>query len=143
MTAADAVPDVRELVAADVDVIVALWHEAGLTRPWNPPHADATLALAGPSSTILGIEVDGALAATALAGHDGHRGWLYYVAVADAHRGTGLGRAVVAAAEAWLSRRGIRKVQLMVRAGNPAAGLYEHLGYERQDVTVLGRWLDA
>ncbi|WP_144718325.1 GNAT family acetyltransferase [Agrococcus jejuensis] len=143
MTAADAVPDARELVAADVDAIVALWHEAGLTRPWNPPHADATLALAWPSSTILGIDVDGVLAATALVGHDGHRGWLYYVAVADAHRGTGLGRAVVAAAEAWLSGRGIRKVQLMVRAGNPAAGLYEHLGYERQDVTVLGRWLDA
>lgn len=143
MTTADAMPDVRELVAADVEAIVALWHEAGLTRPWNPPHDDVALALAGSSSTILGIDVEGALAATALAGHDGHRGWLYYVAVADAHRGTGLGRTIVAAAEAWLARRGIRKVQLMVRAGNPAAGLYEHLGYERQDVTVLGRWLDA
>lgn len=137
------VPEVRELGSDDAEAIVALWHEAGLTRAWNPPHADVALALSGPSSTILGIDVDGVLAATALAGHDGHRGWLYYVAVADAHRGAGLGRAVVAAAESWLASRGIRKVQLMVRAGNPAAGLYEHLGYERQDVTVLGRWLDA
>lgn len=143
MAAGPRVPEVRELGSDDVEAIVALWHEAGLTRPWNPPHADVALALAGPSSTLLGIDVDGVLAATALAGHDGHRGWLYSVAVADAHRGTGLGRAIVAAAESWLASRGIRKVQLMVRAGNPAAGLYEHLGYERQDVTVLGRWLDA
>ncbi|QCR19092.1 GNAT family acetyltransferase [Agrococcus sp. SGAir0287] len=136
-------PEVRELAAGETEAIVALWEAAGLTRPWNPPHADVALALAGPSSTILGIDVDDELVATALVGHDGHRGWLYYVAVAQPHRGTGLARAIVTAGERWLAARGIRKVQLMVRDGNPAVSLYQHLGYELQATSVLGRWLDA
>ena len=143
MTTSASSARVRELAASDADAIVALWEQAGLTRPWNPPHADVALALSGPSSVILGIRDGDALVATALAGHDGHRGWLYYLAVAATHRGTGLAREVVTAGESWLRAQGVRKVQLMVRDGNPALGLYEHLGYERQDVAVLGRWLDA
>lgn len=121
---------------------VALWHATGLTRPWNDPVADLDRALAGPSSTVLAaLGDDGGLVGTIMVGHDGHRGWLYYLAVVPARRGEGTGRALVAAAEAWLADV-VPKVQLMVRADNVAAtAFYERLGYERSEVTVLARRL--
>lgn len=123
--------------------VVALWQEAGLTRPWNDPHADIATALACPSATILAMRDRDRIVATCMVGHDGHRGWLYYLAVAANRRGQGLGRALVAAAEDWLRKRGAPVVQLMVRDDNAAAaGFYAALGYERSKVAVLGRRLE-
>ncbi|QAY64646.1 GNAT family acetyltransferase [Xylanimonas allomyrinae] len=125
----------------DVPGVAALWQECGLTRPWNDPLLDVADARRGPASTVLAARADGAVVATVMAGHDGHRGWLYYVAVSPALRGAGLGRAAVAAGEAWLRAAGARKVQLMVRGTNAQAlGFYERLGYEDQSTAVLGRW---
>jgi ribosomal protein S18 acetylase RimI-like enzyme len=90
-------------------------------------------------------DVDGGgLLGTVMVGHDGHRGWLYYLAVrADARR-QGYGRALVRAAEDWVAARGIPKVQLMVRTGNTAAaGFYERLGYTDAGCIVLARRLDG
>ena len=123
---------------------VALWHECGLTRPWNDPYADLDRALAGESSTVLAVLSDGALLGTAMVGHDGHRGWVYYVAVAPSAQGSGLGRVLMAAAEEWVRLRGIPKLQLMVRSANTRVlGFYDRLGYEVQDTVVLGRRLDG
>ncbi len=133
-----------EITDADVDQVVELWRECGLTRPWNDPHLDIADARAGSTSTVLVARADGRVAASAMAGLDGHRGWLYYVAVAPELRGTGLGRAAVVAAEAWLVARGARKIQLMVRTTNTAVlGFYERLGYGDQETTVLGRWVES
>lgn len=122
---------------------VELWAACGLTRPWNDPRADLRRALDGPSATVLAI-VDGAeLAGTVMVGHDGHRGWVYYLAVAPDHRRRGLGRRLMAAAESWCQARNVPKVQLMVRSDNsPVVDFYRSLGYEDQQVTVLGRFLD-
>jgi ribosomal protein S18 acetylase RimI-like enzyme len=134
---APAIPD-------DVGPTVALWHACGLTRPWNDPQADFTLALGSPDATILLAWVGAVLAGSVMTGFDGHRGWVYYLAVAPEQRREGLGRALMAAAEAWLAARGCPKVQLMVREDNQAAlGFYEALGLERQKVVVLGRFLSA
>ncbi|MFT4085248.1 MAG: GNAT family acetyltransferase [Nocardioides sp.] len=134
---------IERLDAADADAAVALWAQAGLTRPWNDAAADFTRAVAGPASAVLGIRDGGLLAGTAMVGHDGHRGWVYYLAVADPARGRGLGRQLMAAAEAWLVERGIPKLQFMVRTDNAVVlDFYDHLGYARQDVLVLGRRLD-
>ncbi len=125
------------------DAAVALWHACGLTRPWNDPDADLARALAGPASTVLGALDGETLVGTAMVGHDGHRGWVYYVAVDPGRQRTGLGRQLMAAAEAWLDERGVPKVQLMVRAGNDAVvGFYEALGYTDQGVVTMGRFLD-
>jgi len=132
-----------EITDTDVDQVVELWRECGLTRPWNDPHLDIADARAGSTSTVLVARADGRVAASAMAGLDGHRGWLYYVAVAPGLHGTGLGRAAVVAAEAWLVARGARKIQLMVRTTNTAVlGFYERLGYGDQECTVLGRWVE-
>ena len=87
---------------------------------------------------MLGLRKDGALAGTVMVGDDGHRGWVYYLAVAEGQRGAGLGRALMAAAEAWLAARGVPRLNLMVREGNAAVlGFYAALGYRTSGVAVL------
>jgi ribosomal protein S18 acetylase RimI-like enzyme len=125
---------------------VQLWQDSGLTRPWNDPEADLRRAAAGPASSVLAAIEDGGpqLLATAMVGHDGHRGWVYYLAVDPAMQGSGLGRTMMEACEAWVRAQRIPKIQLMVRATNQAAvGFYEHLGYTESEVMVLGRRLDT
>jgi ribosomal protein S18 acetylase RimI-like enzyme len=131
-----------ELPAGLHDAAVALWHEVGLTRPWNDPVADLRNALSGTTSTVLAAIEGDALVGTAMVGTDGHRGWMYYLAVAPAAQGTGLGRELVAAAEDWVRARGIPKLMLMVRSGNEAVlGFYASLGYEVNEVATLGKRL--
>jgi ribosomal protein S18 acetylase RimI-like enzyme len=134
--------ELRELTSADREPATALWGGAGLTRPWNDPGADFDRAVAGPTSCVLGAFLDGGLAATAMVGHDGHRGWVYYLAVDPARRHDGLGRRMMAEAERWLRERGTVKLNVMVRDDNaPALGFYERLGYRDAQTTVLARWL--
>lgn len=128
---------------ADAEAVVALWRACGLTRPWNDPRADFDRALAGPASTVLVTRAEGMPVATVMVGHDGHRGWVYYLAVDPAARRAGHGRAMMAAAEGWLRARRIPKLQLMVREGNDAAlAFYAAVGLERQAVVTLGRFLE-
>jgi len=135
--------DIVPLGEADIPDLVALWTQCGLTRPWNDPAADARLALATEGAALLGMRRDGALVGSVMTGFDGHRGWVYYLAVAPDQWRHGTGSALMAAAERWLRERGSPKVQLMVRGDNISAlGFYERIGYARQDVVVLGRRLD-
>lgn len=134
--------EVCELHADSRDSTISLWQRAGLTRPWNAPGDDFDRALASDASTILGILLDGSVIGTAMVGHDGHRGWVYYLAVEEAHRQSGLGALMMDAAEDWVRRSGMPKIQLMVRSENAVArDFYLHRGYEASDVTVYGRWL--
>ena len=133
---------IAPLGLGDVPALAALWEACGLTRPWNDPTSDATLAIEGATSAILGLRDGDALIASVMVGFDGHRGWVYYLAVAPARRREGLGRLLMTAAEAWLRARGAPKLQLMVRSNNAEAlGFYEALGLERQEVVTLGRFL--
>jgi len=134
---------IRSATSDDAQTVIALWKRCGLTRPWNDPQADYSRALEGPSSAVLTGEEAGALIATIMVGFDGHRGWLYYLGVEPECQGRGLGRAMIDAACDWLRERSCPKVELMVREGNPAAGLYEHLGWERQEVRTYGLRLDG
>lgn len=127
------------LDVVDRDAVVALWERCGLTRPWNDPYADLDRALAGPASTVLVVPGPAGPLGAVMVGHDGHRGWLYYLAVDEARRRRGTGRVLVEGAERWLAEH-VPKVQLMVRSDNPdAVGFWVRLGYEASDVTVLGR----
>jgi ribosomal protein S18 acetylase RimI-like enzyme len=134
---------ISDLPAAHRDDAVALWHATGLTRPWNDPYADLTRALAGPTSTVLGAQdADGCLLGTAMVGHDGHRGWVYYLAVQPELQRSGLGRRLMHASERWLWERSVPKINLMVRTTNAAVlAFYESLGYADGEVVVLGKFL--
>ena len=129
---------------ADVSAVVSLWERCGLTRPWNDPAADIALARKGPNSTILLGREDEKIVASAMVGHEGHRGWVYYVAVDPDRRGQGLGRSIMNAAEDWLRQAGIAKLQLLVRQDNAkASAFYETIGYDEAAVTVFAKWLDG
>ena len=133
---------VCEACAGDAAAVIALWEACGLTRPWNDPRDDYATALDGLTSTILIIRDGDAVVGSIMVGFDGHRGWVYYLAVAAAHRLHGHGRVLMAAAEAWLRTRGAPKMQLMVRDSNVAAlGFYAALGFERQELVALGKFL--
>ncbi|WP_413320415.1 GNAT family acetyltransferase [Agrococcus sp. 1P02AA] len=141
-TDARAMPQVEQLGSADADAAIALWHATGLTRPWNPPHEDFARAVASAGSAVLGIRDGDELVATAMVGHDGHRGWVYYLAVDPSQQRGGLGRALMRAAEEWVVAASGVKLQLMVRAENTAAvEFYRALGYDDQQVVVLGKRL--
>lgn len=133
---------IRAFDLADEDAVVSLWEAAGLTRPWNDPRADIRRKLTVQPELFL-VAVDGAeVIGTVMAGYDGHRGWLYYLAAAESHRGQGIGRALVAEAERLLVALGCPKVQLMVRPDNVGArGFYDALGYEPFETWATGRRL--
>ena len=135
-------PVIAPAMPDDAAAVVALWQRCGLTRPWNDPHADFARALSGATSTILIARDDAAVIGSVMVGHDGHRGWLYYLAVAPDRQGQGIGRALFAAAEDWLRALAVPKLQLMVRSDNAAAlDFYHAIGLAQQDVVVLGRFL--
>ena len=131
---------IEELSSSDEEVCIALWQETELTRPWNNPSADFQRALNGPSSTILGIREGSKLVACVMVGHDGHRGWLYYLAVKETKRRQGIAKELVDAATQWCLQRGITKMQLMVRSANTEAlGFYDQLGFDTDDVVVRSK----
>lgn len=129
---------------ADTAALVALWERAGLVRPWNDPHADIALARRGPHSTILVAKDGTTLAGSVMVGHDGHRGWIYYLAVEPALQGRGIGRALLTAAEDWLRARAVPKLMLLVRPDNEKVrGFYHAAGYLEEPRIVFSRRLDG
>jgi ribosomal protein S18 acetylase RimI-like enzyme len=133
---------IRPFENADEAAVVALWRAAGLTRPWNDPHADIRRKQAVQPELFLVGEVDREIVTTAMAGYDGHRGSVYYLAVSPAHQRCGYGRAVMAEIERRLEVLGCPKLNLMVRHDNRGAlGFYERLGYDEATVVTLGKRL--
>lgn len=135
---------ISDITDAEVPQVIALWERSGLLRPWNDPERDIAFARASPTSTLLVGRLDGQPVATVMVGHDGHRGAVYYVSADPAHRGEGLGRAIMQAAEAWLQAQGVWKLNLIVRGSNQQVrGFYEALGYRTTENVQLERWLDG
>lgn len=134
---------IRPAVSEDESSVVELWHACDLVASYNDPAADFRFARASACSDVLvGEDETGRTSGSVMVGHDGHRGWLYYVACAPGLRGSGIGRQMVQAAEEWLRQRGVVKVQLLVRETNTqVVSFYEHLGYEVAPRVVMGKWL--
>ncbi len=135
---------IKPIEDSEVAEVIALWHRCGSTRPWNDPAADLALARRGENSTVLIGKCGGALVASVMVGHDGHRGWVYYVTVDPDRRHHGFGRSIMDAAEAWLRARGIAKLQLMVRKDNAKVhAFYQSIGYYNQETVTFAKWLDG
>jgi ribosomal protein S18 acetylase RimI-like enzyme len=133
-----AVETYRPEMEAQVD---ALWREA---FPDDPPRNRAAVAIPAklvvqPDLLLVATE-DGAVVGTVMAGYDGHRGWLYAVAVRQSHRRGGIGRKLIAEAEARLAKIGCTKINLQVRATNDAVvGFYRGLGYAVEERISMGK----
>jgi ribosomal protein S18 acetylase RimI-like enzyme len=123
--------NIREFRDGDLAAVVALWQDCALTRPWNPPERDIEFCRRSGHGEVFLAEQDGRIAGSVMAGHDGHRGWIYYLAVAPEHRRAGIGRWLMAHAEHWLAAQGVPKVMLLIRETNSVvAAFYERLGYQ-------------
>ncbi|MDF2095846.1 GNAT family acetyltransferase [Aquibaculum arenosum] len=128
----------------DTPALSALWQRCGLTVPHNDPEADIALFQASADAEILLAEREGEIVGSLCVGHDGHRGWYYYLAVDPALQRRGLGRHLVQEGERWLKQRGLRKVQLMIRPTNARVrAFYKSCGYDLTPRLVMARWLDG
>lgn len=136
--------NIRPFAPADEAAVVALWEECKLTRPWNDPHKDIARKLAvQPELFLVGV-VHAAIVASVMAGYEGHRGWVNYLAVAPKFRGRGYARALMQRVEDLLLERGCPKINLQVRKSNgEALAFYRHLGYAVDESTTLGKRLIA
>lgn len=134
---------IRAFVEADTEGVVALWQNSGLTRPWNDPRRDIDRKMrVQPELFLVAALPDDDVVGSVMAGYDGHRGWLHYLATSSAHRRAGIGRALVAEAERRMAALGCPKVQLLVRPGNDAAlAFYDALGYDRFHAGTAGKRL--
>jgi uncharacterized protein (DUF849 family)/ribosomal protein S18 acetylase RimI-like enzyme len=135
-------PLLRAYRPSDHDALVSLWSRCGLLRPWNDPSQDIRRKLAHDPGGLLVLEADDRLAGAVMAGYDGHRGWVNYLAVDPAYQGHGLGRLLMDEAERRLRAAGCPKVNLQVRTSNEnAVAFYRHLGYDIDDVVSMGKRL--
>jgi ribosomal protein S18 acetylase RimI-like enzyme len=132
---------IRPYRDADQPVVVRLWREALSDAA---PHNDPTTAIRNKLEVGDGLffvaEVVGDVVGTVMGGYDGHRGWVYSVAVSEAHRRRGIGSALVRHLEAALTERGCLKVNLQVRAPNAGVvAFYEDLGYGIEERVSMGK----
>jgi ribosomal protein S18 acetylase RimI-like enzyme len=130
--------EIRAATDADEAETIALWRACGLVVSYNDPATDYRFAGAKPNSDILVcVSSSEKIIGSAMVGHDGHRGKLYYVAVASDHRSKEIGRAPVQAGEDWLAARGAAKAQLMIReADTDLVAFYQRLGFKTIPRTV-------
>jgi len=140
---------IRCFEAGDTDAVVALWQEAfpeyrDVTRPQRNPHLSIANKMATQPELFFVAELDGRPVGTVMAGYDGHRGWMYSLAVDTTQRRLGIGTRLVAHAEAALTARGCPKVNLQVlSAKEEIRAFYEALGYRADPVISLGKRLGA
>ena len=134
---------IRPYAAADEAAVLALWRACDLVRPWNDPAKDIRRKRRVNPEWFLVGERAGAVVGTVMAGYEGHRGWINYLAVEPRARRGGLGRALMAEAERLLRAAGCAKINLQVRTGNAGAiAFYEKLGFRVDDCVSLGKRLE-
>jgi ribosomal protein S18 acetylase RimI-like enzyme len=135
--------DIRPFELADEAAVVALWEACDVTRPWNDPRKDIRRKLAVRGDWFLVGLVEERIVAAVMAGYDGHRGWLYYLAVAPEQQRRGYGRAIVVEAERLLREAGCPKINLQVRGANTKVlAFYHSLGFASEDIVSLGKRLE-
>ncbi len=145
------VTSIRVYCATDQASLIALWERCGLVRPWNVPADDIAAKLAFQPELLFVTEGPGPgendglrIAGSVMAGYEGHRGWINYLAVDPGLRRAGLGRALMDHAEAALRALGCPKINLQVRATNTdVVAFYRAIGFEVDEAISLGKRLDG
>ena len=133
---------IRLFQDSDRSDVIDLWHRCNLVVPQNDPQHDIDMKLKVQSDLFFVGTVSGRIVATVMAGYDGHRGWIYYLAVDPDYQRKQIGRRMMAQAGSALQKRGCPKINLQVRTSNQAViSFYERLGFSNDDVIGLGKRL--
>lgn len=133
---------IRTFCSGDESDVIDLWRECGLVVPWNNPETDIQRKLStSPDLFYVGL-LDDELIASCMAGYDGHRGWIYFLAVKSDYQRKGFASMVIDHAESELIKLGCPKVELMVRKTNEnVISFYQSAGYDIDPVIVLSKRL--
>ena len=140
----DAIPELKIRLFQDSDraAVIDLWHRCNLVVPQNDPQRDIDKKLEAQAELFFVGTISNKVAATVMAGYDGHRGWIYYLAVDPEYQRKQIGRRMMEKAESALRKRGCPKINLQVRTSNKAVvSFYERLGFSNDEVIGLGKKL--
>ncbi|MHC5770518.1 MAG: GNAT family acetyltransferase [Nostoc sp.] len=136
--------EIRAFELTDESAVIALWMRCGLTQPWNDPKKDIERKLCVQPHLFLVSIIGQEIVATVMAGYEGHRGWINYLAVAPQYQRQGIGKLMMLEAEQLLVEVGCPKINLQVRTTNSEViKFYQHLGYVVDDVISLGKRLES
>lgn len=135
---------IRPFKESDRQAIIQLWQVCDLTRPWNDPNTDISRKVAFQPELFLVGEDKGQVIASAMAGYDGHRGSVYYLAVSPEYQARGIGKQIMIEIEDRLIKQGCPKLNIVVRSSNDKVlEFYRKRGYSPDDVVSLGKRLIA
>jgi ribosomal protein S18 acetylase RimI-like enzyme len=134
---------IRPFEDVDEDAVVDLWSRCGLLRPWNDPHKDIARKRQVQREFFLVCEIDAELVASVMAGYDGHRGWINYLAVDPLFQRRGVGRLLMEEVQHRLQSLGCSKINLQIRRENvEAIAFYERIGFSEDAVLSFGKRLE-
>jgi len=134
--------EIRPYQESDETSVVQLWTDCGLVVQWNNPNIDINRKLKVQREMFLVGSIDGTIVATVIAGYEGHRGWINYLAVHPDHQNSGIGKHIMVEAEKLLREMGCPKINLQVRSTNVnVIEFYKKIGYKIDDVVSLGKRL--
>lgn len=133
---------IRQFESSDEETVIALWRLCNLVVPHNDPKSDIIRKQkVQPELFLVGLIKDN-IVATIMAGYEGHRGWINYLAVVPERRYKGIGRAMVEETEKQLRKLGCPKINLQIRSSNKdVIKFYKKMGFSRDDVISMGKRL--
>ena len=134
--------EIRSFRQEDEALLIKLWERCELVVPWNDPSKDISRKVQlDPEGLLLGWH-DNSLIASVMAGYEGHRGWINYLAVDQEYRRKGLGKTMMKAAETYLEQFECPKINLQIRAKNhQVIEFYKSIGFLQEDVINMGKRL--
>ena len=134
---------IRPFQPSDEDAVISLWRRCDLIRPWNDPAKDIRRKISNSPELFLVGELSGKIIACVMAGYEGHRGWLNYLAVCPDYQRHGYARAIIGEAERLLKLAGCPKINLQVRTSNHGViEFYQRLGYSVDEAMSMGKRLE-
>ena len=134
--------NIRTYRHGDEVEVIKLWRECGLIVPWNNPETDIARKCADSPELFFIAELGHELVASCMAGYDGHRGWIYFLAVTVAEQRKGIAAKLVTRAEQALIQLGCPKLELMVRkTNNEVVSFYSSIGFDADPVMVMSKRL--
>ena len=124
------------------DQILSLWQKCKLIKTWNDPNKDIDRKLKVKDDLFLVIEYNNLIIGSAMAGYDGHRGYVYYLAIDPIHQNKGFGKLLMDNIEKKLKEIGCPKINIFIRSSNiNVKNFYKSIFYDEQDCLTYGKRL--